>query len=164
MGRRMARLYVSEAGFRHPNVKERLGRAVPATAERSAGNKRSQLSLGLRTPECERFFLLPLDPATNELWNPANLVQTRLSKHQALVATPRADHVQSGTGTTRIGSSAQGLAVDRDDLAAGIAEPGREFLEASKDWSGITQLNRRLKESWLAFRSSSGETCRGSFG
>jgi hypothetical protein len=67
MGRRMARLYVSEAGFRHPNVKERLGRAVPATAERSAGNKRSQLSLGLRSPECERFFLLPLDPATNEL-------------------------------------------------------------------------------------------------
>jgi hypothetical protein len=33
----------------------------------------------------------------------------------------------------RIGSSAHGLATDRDDVAADIAEPGHEFLEASTE-------------------------------
>jgi len=38
--------------------------------------------------------------------------------------------LQSGARTIRVGSSAQGLSVDRDDAAAGFAETRDEFLEA----------------------------------
>jgi hypothetical protein len=53
-----------------------------------------------------------------------------LREHQAIVAASGADHVQSGARTIRVGSSAQGLSVDRDDAAAGFAETRDEFLEA----------------------------------
>src|SRR5215469_15461796 len=53
-----------------------------------------------------------------------------LGENQALLATPGADHVQGGRpGTTRVGRSMEGLSIDRNDPAAGLAKARHEFLE-----------------------------------
>jgi len=58
--------------------------------------------------------------------------------------------VQSGARTIRVGSSAQGLSVDRDDAAAGFAETRDEyFWKHLRNWSGSSRLNTRLKVSWF---------------
>jgi hypothetical protein len=58
----------------------------------------------------------------------------------------------------RIGRSAQGLSIDCDDVAAGITEPGHEFLEESAE---LVRIQSAESCRGSVRRFSTGETCRG---
>src|SRR5271154_1540662 len=64
-----------------------------------------------------------------------------LGKHQARVAAPGADHMQSGSAMSGVEGPAQDLAIDGDNAGRGFAETRREPLKTRTELVGIELTN-----------------------
>jgi hypothetical protein len=80
-------------------------------------------------------------------------VRGALTKHQALLAAPRADHVQGRFRARTIEGMTQGFAVDRDDAFASLGEPRHEGLKACAKALGI-KLTEDAAERIVAWEAA----------